>query len=168
MVRGRGTWLRSDTGRERHGRLTGMATDTTRSVELTRREQGHYVATNSRGDSITIGTGQDASFTPVELLLAAVAGCSAADVDFITGKRAEPTTFDVTSSGEKISDDQGNRMTDLALDFDVEFPADASGDRAREALERSIKQSRDRLCTVGRTVQTDSPIAYQLAGHTLS
>lgn len=145
-----------------------MATDTTRSVELTRSDQGHYVATNSRGDSITIGTGQDDTFTPVELLLAAIAGCSAADVDFITGKRAEPTAFEVTSSGDKIADEQGNRMTNLALDFGIEFAADESGDRARDALERSIKQSHDRLCTVGRTVQADSPIAYRLAGRTVS
>lgn len=148
-----------------HGKLTTMTTDSLRSVHVTRREQGHYVATNKRGGSIAIGTGGDSDFTPVELLLAGMAACSAVDVDFITGKRAEPTSFDVVASGEKIADDHGNRMTDLALDFAVEFLGDEAGDRARAVLERSLKQSHDRLCTVGRTIETDSPITARLDGH---
>ena len=32
-------------------------------------------------------------FTPIELLLAAIGGCTALDVEAITGKRADPTDF---------------------------------------------------------------------------
>ena len=122
--------------------------------------EGRYKATNARGGVLPVGSGGDPDFTPVELLLAALAGCSAIDVDLITGKRAGAVSFDVVAEGHKIRDDQGNRLTDLRLTFDVRFPEGEDGDRAREVLARSIAQSRDRLCTVGRTVQVGAPIEY--------
>jgi uncharacterized OsmC-like protein len=131
---------------------------------LSRLEQGRYQATNSRGGTISIGTGQNADFTPVELLLTAIAGCSAVDVDYITGKRAEPTNFDVVASGDKISDDHGNHMADVGLDFDVAFGADDAAERARAVLDRSIKQSHDRLCTVSRTVELATPVTVRRSG----
>ncbi|WP_028644321.1 OsmC family protein [Nocardioides sp. URHA0020] len=131
-----------------------------RRIDLTKMGEGRYKATNARGGVLPIGSGGDPDFTPVELLLAAIAGCSAIDVDLITGKRASAVSFDVVAEGEKIRDDQGNRLTDLRLTFDVRFPEGEEGDRARDVLARSIAQSRDRLCTVGRTVQVGAPIEY--------
>ena len=131
-----------------------------RSVELTKIGEGRYKATNARGGVLPVGSGDDPDFTPVELLLAAIAGCSAIDVDLITRKRADATTFDLVASGEKVRDEQGNHLVDLVLTFDVRFPDGEAGDRAREALPRSIAQSRDRLCTVGRTVQLGAAIEY--------
>ena len=49
--------------------------DTLRSVELTRQRKARYVATNRRGGTIEVGEGDDPAFTPVELLLVAIAGC---------------------------------------------------------------------------------------------
>ena len=40
----------------------------------------------------------------------------------------------------------------------MRFPEGEAGDRARERLPRAIEQSRDRLCTVSRTVQRGAPI----------
>lgn len=131
-----------------------------RSVELTKIGEGRYKATNARGGVLPVGSGDDPDFTPVELLLAAIAGCSAIDVDLITRKRADATTFHVTAAGEKVRDEQGNHLVDLTVTFEVRFPEGEDGDRAREALPRSIAQSRDRLCTVGRTVQLGAPIEY--------
>ena len=122
--------------------------------------EGRYKATNARGGVLPVGSGGDPDFTPVELLLAALAGCSAIDVDLITGKRASAVSFDVVAEGEKIRDDQGNRLTDLRVTFEVRFPDGEDGDRAREVLPRSIAQSRDRLCTVGRTIQVGADIEY--------
>jgi uncharacterized OsmC-like protein len=131
-----------------------------RRIDLTKMGEGRYKATNARGGVLPVGSGSDPDFTPVELLLAALAGCGAIDVDLITGKRADATTFAVTAEGEKIRDDQGNRLTDLRVTFEVRFPDGEDGDRAREVLPRSIAQSRDRLCTVGRTIQVGAPIEY--------
>lgn len=134
-----------------------------RSISLTKMGEGRYKATNARGGVLPIGSGGDPDFTPVELLLAALAGCSAIDVDLITGKRAAATTFEVTASGEKVRDDGGNHLTDLRITFEVRFPEGEDGDRAREVLPRSVAQSGDRLCTVGRTVQLGTAIDYVVA-----
>ena len=116
-----------------------------RQVSMTRTGKGRFAVTNVRGGSITIGGGETDDFTPVELLLTAIAGCSAVDVDFIAGKRAEPTSFEVSSEGEKVRDDDGNHLTDIKVTFTVRFPEGADGDRAREMLPRAVAMSHDRL-----------------------
>ncbi|GHJ16183.1 OsmC family protein [Micromonospora sp. AKA38] len=136
-----------------------MSDDTFRSVEIERTALGTYTVRNPRGGSISIGSGQNDTFTPVELLLAAIGGCTAVDVDHITSRRAEPDRFTVEVTGEKIRDEAGgNRMRDLRVEFTVTFPEGPDGDRAREALPRSLRQSHDRLCTVSRTVQLGTPV----------
>ena len=138
-----------------------MTEETLRSIELTRQAKGRYVATNARGGQLALGEG-DESFSPVELLLVAIAGCSAMDVDYIVSKRAEPTRFEVRISGDKIRDDQGNRMTGLTLTFDLGFPDDEGGRAAYEVLPRAVQQSHDRLCTVSRTVEVGAPITTRI------
>lgn len=131
-----------------------------RHIDLTKIGAGRFKATNARGGVVSVGSGDDPDFTPVELLLTALAGCSAIDVDLITGKRAAATAFHVSAQGDKLRDEGGNRLVNLQITFEVRFPEGEDGDRAREALPRSIAQSRDRLCTVGRTVQLGGQIEY--------
>lgn len=144
--------------------LTIMNDETFRSIELTKIGDARFKATNARGGETFMGTGGiDPDFTPVELLLAAIAGCSAIDVDVITGKRGVSTRFDITASGDKVRDDDGNRMTGLRLTFDVSFPEGPDGDAAREFLPRAIAMSRDRLCAVSRTIQFGADVTYDQA-----
>ena len=140
-----------------------MTDETLRSIEMSRLAKGRYVATNARGGQLVLGQG-DESFSPVELLLVAIAGCSAIDVDYIVSKRAEPTRFDLRISGDKIRDDQGNRMTNLTLTFDIAFPDDEGGQAAYDVLPRAVQQSHDRLCTVSRTVEVGAPITTRIEG----
>jgi uncharacterized OsmC-like protein len=134
-----------------------------RSISIERVSKGVFEVTNVRGGTMRIGGGDDADFTPVELLLTAIAGCSAVDVDFITVKRAEPESFTVTAEGEKLRDDDGNHLGDLRVRFSVTFPEGEAGDKAREMLPRAITMSHDRLCTVSRTVVIGTPIDSALA-----
>lgn len=136
--------------------------DDVRRIDLERIGQGRYKATNLRGGVLPVGSGGDPDFTPVELLLAGIAGCSAIDVDLIAGKRAQPESFRVLATGDKIRDDQGNRLTNITVTFDLVYPDGAEGDAARAVLPRSLEQTRDRLCTVGRTVSVGTPVSYQL------
>ena len=140
-----------------------MSEDSLRSVQLNRVGKAIYTATNIRGGSITLGEGNDQDFSPVELLLVAIAGCAAIDVDYITGKRAEPLTFEVRSEGDKIRDDNGNHLSNLKVALNVVFPEGAEGDAARAVLPRAIAQSHDRLCTVSRTVQLGTPVSMSSA-----
>ena len=108
-----------------------------------------------------MGSGDDPDFTPVELLLAALAGCTAIDVGLITGKRAQPEAFDVHVEGHKVRDDGGSHLVDMSVTVAIRFPEGDAGDAARAVLPRAIQQSGDRLCTVGRTLQLGTTIDYQ-------
>lgn len=132
-----------------------MAEDTYRSVQVERVSTGRYVARNASGATLSIG-GED--FTPVELLLAAIGSCTATDADVVISRRTEPEAFTVTVSGDKIQDESGNRMTNLAVTFDVRLPDGPEGDQARTLLPRTVKLSHDRLCTVSRTVELGTPV----------
>jgi uncharacterized OsmC-like protein len=137
--------------------------ETLRSVELSRMGKGRYKAVNRRGGVLPIGSGDDPDFSPVELLLAALGGCGAIDLDLVTGKRAEPLTFDLRAEGDKVRDDQGNHLTNLRVTVDVTFPEGEAGDAARAVVPRTLEQIRDRLCTVSRTVALGAPVAYEQA-----
>jgi len=141
-----------------------MTTDTERSVELTRTGKARFRAANVRGGTIELGEGNDSDFTPVELLLVAIAGCSAIDVDYLVGKRVDPESFDVSIRADKIRDDLGNRLTGIEVTFDVTFPEGDDGDRARDSLPRAVAQSHDRLCTVTRTVVVGTPVESHVVG----
>jgi len=144
-----------------------MSDDSIRSVDIERTSVGQFVARNVRGGSILVGTGGDGSFTPVELLLAAIGGCTAIDVDVITSRRAEPSEFTVAVTGDKIRDETGgNRMDNLRVEFTVTFPDGPEGDAARQMLPRSVQMSHDRLCTVSRTVELGTPVSATIVGQT--
>jgi putative redox protein len=114
--------------------------ETLRTVSVDRLGTARYAATNARGGRIEFGsgTGDDTDFTPVELLLAAIGGCTSID-------------------------DEGSRMENLAVTFHVEFPEGPEGDRARAILPRAVRLSHDRLCTVSRTVELGTPITSTVA-----
>jgi uncharacterized OsmC-like protein len=140
-----------------------MTDDTERAVDIERVALHKFRATNSRGSTLEFGDGGDADFSPVELLLAAIAGCTALDVEYITGKRAEPVTFRVRPRAAKVRDETGNRLTDIAVTFEVTFPPGDGGDAAREVLPSALQRSHDRLCTVSRTVELGTPVSVRLA-----
>ncbi|MGA8247366.1 MAG: OsmC family protein [Nocardioides sp.] len=138
-----------------------MTDDTLRQVDLTQIGAGRYKAVNARGGVLPVGSGDDPDFTPVELLLAALAGCTAIDVGAITGKRAAPERFDVHVDGHKVRDDGGSHLVDLGVTVSIVFPEGEDGDRAREVLPRAIRQTGERICTVGRTLQLGTTIDYR-------
>lgn len=133
-----------------------------RNVSVERTSNGRFTITNARNGRITIGTGDDADFTPTELLLAAIGGCTAIDVDILTARRAEPTRFQIEVDADKLRDEHGNRLTDIDVTFGIDFPEGKDGDVARAILPDAIEKSHDRLCTVGRTVELGTPIATHI------
>ncbi|CAL9333248.1 OsmC family protein [Streptomyces sp. enrichment culture] len=139
-----------------------MSENTERSVVVRRTAAGRFTATNPRGGTIDFSTvpgdAPATEFSPVELLLAAIGGCTAADVDAATSRHIEPSEFTVTVSGDKISDELGNRMTGLKVAFTVAFPDGDGAERARTVLPRAVRTSHERLCTVSRTVELGTPV----------
>ena len=78
-----------------------MAEDTHRRVSIERISNSRYTVTNDRGGQITIGTGEGTDFTGNDVLLAAIGGCTAVDVDILTSRRAEPGRFEVEVGAER-------------------------------------------------------------------
>ena len=130
-------------------------------MRLLRTDNQRFTVSNARGGQISIGSGSDDEFTPVELLLAAIAGCTAIDVDILTSRRAEPESFEAHARGDKIRDESGNHLTNLAVTFRVSFPEGAGGDAARALLPQAIRTSHERLCTVSRTVELGTPVVMR-------
>ncbi len=139
-----------------------MSPDSHRTVTITRTSAGRFTAVNGRGGTLEFGTGDALDFTPVELFLAAMGGCTAVDVDILTTRRAEPDAFVVQVDGEKVRDEGGNRMEELSVTFRLSFPEGDGGDAARELLPDAVKRSHDRLCTVSRTVELGTPVATRI------
>jgi len=139
-----------------------MPADSHRTVSITRTSAGRYTAVNSRGGSLELGTGDVDDFTPVELLLAAIGGCTAIDVDVFTTRRAEPVSFVVEVGGDKVRDEGGNRMEHLSVAFGLTFPDGQGGDAARVLLPEAVQRSHDRLCTVSRTVELGTPVETRI------
>ena len=135
-----------------------------RSIAIERTPDGGHTVTNSRGGQMTFATADGTAFTPVELLLAAIGGCTALDVAALTSRRAEPEEFRVEVSANKVRDDDGNRLTDIEVIFCVSFPDTPEGDAAREILPEMVKRSHDRLCTVSRTVELGTPVTSVIDG----
>lgn len=139
-----------------------MAEDEHRSVRIERVDTGVYRATNERGAALTFGSHDDAGFSPVELLLAAIGGCSAVDVDVVTGRRSEFEQFEVVVEADKTRDDVGTRLEDVTMTFRVRFPEGEAGDKARDLLPRAVRTSHQRTCTVSRTVEAATPVTVRI------
>lgn len=135
-----------------------------RTVTVDRDPAGVLHARNVRDGTLAVGHGDDGDFTPTELLLAAIAACTAADVDALTSRRAEPDTFAVQVEALKVRDDDGSRLADVTVTFRVSFPAGPDGDVARSVLPEAVRRSHDRLCTVGRTVELATPVETRIEG----
>ena len=132
--------------------------DTQRTVTLSRIAPGRFAATNVRGGRLELGGGESDDFTPVELLLVAIGGCTGVDVDILTGRRSQPDSFVVDVRADKVRDENGNHLADVVVTFRVAFPEGDAGDAARAVLPEAARMSHERLCTVSRTVMLPTSV----------
>lgn len=133
------------------------------NVSITRRSLRTFQATNDRGATVTVSGNDPSGFTPVELLLVAIAACNGMVVDGITSHRSEPDTFTVTASAALVREDDGeSHADDIQVVLHATFPEGTAGDEARARLLPALKQSHTRLCTVTRTVERGTPIHASL------
>ena len=133
-----------------------------RAVRLERTENSRYVVTNDRGGQISIGKGEGTDFTPVDLLLAGIGGCTAVDVDILTSRRAEPDAFEILVDADKVRDEAGSHLTGIVVTFRIRFPEGEQGDAARAILPDAVRRSHEQLCTVSRTVELGTPVATSI------
>lgn len=130
-------------------------------VEVTRSGEHRFVATNERGATVHIGRdGAEGAFTPGELLLAAVAGCSAVTAENLLVRRlGEDAELTVHADRTKNPGDD-HKFAAIQTAFDVDLSAIPEPDRAKvvAAVERAVRS----YCTVSRSVEESTPIELTL------
>ncbi|MDI6696476.1 MAG: OsmC family protein [Anaerolineales bacterium] len=128
-------------------------------------EEKLMVASDSHGFSIAIGRSPDPAFEwagvkPSDLLLMAVAACSAYDVVEILTKQREPLEdLKIICEGKQL-DSPPYTFTNVHLRYEVH------GAVNEEKLRRAIQLSEDKYCSVISTLRLGVPVTseYELCG----
>jgi len=114
-------------------------------------------ATNKRRGAIQVGDGTNPAFAPVELLLAAVGGCSAFDFTKVVAERGHPVRdLEVEVRGTRAADARLER-----LEVSYILPAGTAVDDGDAA--EAVRMTSDVLCTVSRTLVHSCPVEYRVA-----
>ncbi|HHV21396.1 MAG TPA: OsmC family protein [Propionibacterium sp.] len=129
-------------------------------VHVVRTGQGRYLAMNRNGIEIQLGEGHDL-FSPVELLLAALAGCTAMDVEAATTRTAEPEVFKVGVLADQEAEG-GNHLENVEVNFSMRFPDTEEGREAKAMVDRVMQLSQDKLSTVCRVLEQPTPVAMSV------
>ncbi|MCX3063079.1 OsmC family protein [Streptomyces beihaiensis] len=122
-------------------------------IETVRNGERDWTARNDRGAQVRIAAADDPdaqpSFTPVELLLAALGGCGGLVVDR-TARTVDHDGLRIVVESASRPEDDG-RVGVLRVSYELELPEGDTG--AAAALERGIRLTHEKYCTVSRTVE---------------
>ncbi|MFI6450295.1 OsmC family protein [Streptosporangium amethystogenes] len=127
-------------------------------VRVERTEDG-FVARNDRGAEIAMGSGDEqGTFTPVELLLAALGGCNIVTVEPLTAQRGHRMVrLAMTVQAEKI---EASRLGPITISYDVELPE--GDEKAAEVLRAVAHRVEERYCTVSRALREETEVGLEL------
>ncbi|WP_034592396.1 OsmC family protein [Hamadaea tsunoensis] len=120
---------------------------------LVERTDDGYVATNDRGASVALGNaGDPGSFTPVELLLAALGGCEIVTIEPLTAQRHHRLVrLAATVEAEKVAP---TKLGTITVTYDIELPP--GDDEALEVFRAVAGRVHERHCTVGRALREET------------
>jgi putative redox protein len=123
-------------------------------VTVERTDDG-FVARNDRGAELHFGTGgEDASFTPVEMLLAALGGCNIVTVEPLTAQRGHRLVrLAATIEAEKI---KVNELGKVTMTYDIELPPDDA--EAAQLFHDVALRVHERACTVSTALEQNTAI----------
>lgn len=101
--------------------------------------------------------GENKGFRPMQLLLAAVGGCSSIDIILILKKqKQEIESFEVEVEGEKEKSEDHSIWKNIILHFKMKGKIDYA------KAEKAIQLSLDKYCSVAKTLEPTANITYQL------
>lgn len=117
-------------------------------------------AVNDKGNSIIMDAGEadgghDSGFRPMQLLLAALGGCSAIDLIAILRKQREPLNdVKITVTGEREAGVVPALYTEAHIHFKL------FGSVNRDKAERAVALSVDKYCSVAKTLEKTAKVTY--------
>jgi len=127
----------------------------TSRVRLTVQEDGTVLAQNESGASVVIASDGPNTFTPVELLAAALGGCAGMDFASLMGKQRSPVTPLAMEVVAEEGTDGDERVTAARVAYLV-----ASQGATEAQIERARRLTADELCTVSRTLTHGCPVDH--------
>jgi putative redox protein len=119
-------------------------------------------ARNEDGNLLTMDGSKDiggsgSGFRPMQMLLAAVGGCSAIDVILILKKqKQEIESFEVEVEGEREKTEDYSLFRDIVLHFKLK------GKIEKDKAERAVALSVDKYCSVSKTLEPTARISYKV------
>jgi putative redox protein len=126
------------------------------------KERMSFDGSASRNFTVPLSTsaafgGDDDGFSPMELLLVSLAGCTAMDViSILEKKRQEVTNFEVRVEGERAAE-HPKVFTHIVLEFIV------TGKHVeRAAVERSVELSATKYCSVSAMLGAVAKIEHKI------
>ncbi|MCU0390564.1 MAG: OsmC family protein [Thermoflexibacter sp.] len=134
-------------------------------IEIQRINQDYHLeASNEIGNklymdgSVEIGGG-NLAFRPMQMLLAAIGGCSSIDVISILKKqKQEVTDYHVTVDGEREKGKEPSLFTDIHLHFALKGNH-LDQDKVKKAIELSL----EKYCSVAKTLEKTAKITYSFS-----
>lgn len=117
-----------------------------------------FIARGRAGREVLVDGNTQASISPVETLLVALATCMAADIVDIGVKMRLPiASLEVKATGIR-NPEPPRRYLSARLVFTVGGVSDADAPK----LDRALELSRDKYCSVIHTLRQDVPVELQL------
>ncbi len=108
-----------------------------------------------RMDGSTSIGGLEGGFSPMQLLLASAGGCSAIDIIGILKKQKQDLKdLKVKIEGDRQKKDTYSEFTTIHMHYIF------TGDLDKQKVERAIKLSLDKYCSVSKTLEKTSEITH--------
>ena len=115
-----------------------------------------------RGLELNSAKEMGGAFTPMELFLVALAGCTAMDVQWIIGReRQQVDRFEISVKGKRREEDPQYYET-----IDLEYVI-GGRDLTKNAVERAIRLSQEKYCSVRAMLKSNVTlnVTYRIQGH---
>jgi len=126
-------------------------------IEIERVGDHEFVASNERGATVRIGRkGQEGSFSPVELLVSAAAGCAVVTSETLILRRTGGE--ELSAVADAVQSESGNEV----ISIPVTLSYDLSSVDDPEALETVVRRAVEQFCTVTRTLKQSATAPLQL------
>ncbi|MFI6097863.1 OsmC family protein [Lentzea sp. NPDC051213] len=126
-------------------------------IQVERVGEHEFEASNGRGASVRIGRkDQEGSFSPVELLVAAAAGCAMVTAETLILRRTGGERLSAVA--DEVRSESGNEVVTIpvTLSYDLSAVDDP------EALEIVVRRAVEQFCTVTRTLKQSATSPLQL------
>lgn len=130
-------------------------------IEVNRLNEGYLMeAVNENGNTVRMDAapqigGSDQGMRPMQMLLAALGGCSTIDVISILEKQRQPLKdVKVTITGEREKDAVPSLYTGIHAHFRL------FGELDEDKASRAVALSMDKYCSVAKTLEKTATITY--------